>query len=60
MCPGLFLYHVTINKPYDLFSINARRIPKFMMDVEIHNLSLLDLKDLPQDTGWGKVPTPVF
>jgi hypothetical protein len=31
-----------------------------MMDVEIHNLSLLDLKDLPQDTGWGKVPTPVF
>lgn len=51
---------VIINKPYDLFSINAIRVPQFMLDVEIHNLSLLDLKDLPQDTGWGKVPTPVF
>lgn len=51
---------VTINMPYDLFSINAIRVPQFMLDVEIHNLSLLDLKDLPQDTGWGKVPTPVF
>lgn len=49
-----------INKPYDLFSINAKRVPQFMVDVEIHNLSLLDLRDLPQDTGWGTVPTPVF
>jgi hypothetical protein len=51
---------VTINTPYDLFSINAKREPQFMMDVEIHNLNILDLKDLPKDTGWGTVPTPVF
>ena len=51
---------VTIKKPYDLFSINARRVPQFMLDVEIHNMDLLDLKDLPPDTGWGKLPTPVF
>jgi protein-S-isoprenylcysteine O-methyltransferase Ste14 len=51
---------VPINKPYDMFSINANRLPMFMLDVEIHNLRLLDFKDLPQDTGWGSVPTPVF
>jgi protein-S-isoprenylcysteine O-methyltransferase Ste14 len=51
---------VPINKPYDLLSINAKRTPQFMMDVEIHNLELVGLKDLPQDTGWGTVPTPVF
>jgi protein-S-isoprenylcysteine O-methyltransferase Ste14 len=51
---------VPINKPYDMLSINANRIPLFMLDVEIHNLRLLDFRDLPQDTGWGSVPTPVF
>jgi hypothetical protein len=51
---------VQINKPYDMLSINASRIPLFMLDVEIHNLRLLDFRDLPQDTGWGSVPTPAF
>lgn len=51
---------VSINTPYDLFSINAKRTPLFMLDVEVHNLRPLELKDLPQDTGWGTVPTPVF
>jgi protein-S-isoprenylcysteine O-methyltransferase Ste14 len=51
---------VPVNRPYDLLSINAKRIPLFMLDVEIHNLEILDLKDLPKDTGWGTVPTPVF
>jgi protein-S-isoprenylcysteine O-methyltransferase Ste14 len=51
---------VPINRPYDLLSINAKRTPQFMMDVEMHNLSILDLKDLSQDTGWGAVPTPAF
>jgi protein-S-isoprenylcysteine O-methyltransferase Ste14 len=46
--------------PYDFFSINARRTPQFMADVDIHNLKLLNLKDLSQDTGWGKLPTPTF
>jgi protein-S-isoprenylcysteine O-methyltransferase Ste14 len=44
----------------DLFAINARRVPRFMLDVEIHGLTLLDLRDLPDSTGWGTVPTPVF
>jgi protein-S-isoprenylcysteine O-methyltransferase Ste14 len=51
---------VPMRKPSDIFSINARRIPVFMADVEIHSLTLLDFKVLPQDTGWGKVPTPIF
>lgn len=51
---------VSVNKPYDLLSISAKRTPQFMLDVEIHGLSLLELKDLPKDTGWGTVPTPVF
>jgi protein-S-isoprenylcysteine O-methyltransferase Ste14 len=56
----LKIQDVAVNKPYDLLSINAGREPQFMLDVEIHNLSLLDLKDLPKNTGWGTVPTPVF
>jgi protein-S-isoprenylcysteine O-methyltransferase Ste14 len=48
------------DRPSDLLCINARRVPLFMLDVEIHGLTLLALKDLPKDTGWGTVPTPVF
>lgn len=44
----------------DMFSINARRIPQFMIDIDIHELQLSDLKKLPGDTDWGTVPTPVF
>jgi hypothetical protein len=44
----------------DVFSINVRRIPQFMVDMDIHNMRLFDLKELPGDTGWGSVPTPVF
>jgi len=51
---------VRIDKPYDMLSINAKRTPQFMLDVEIHNLQILDIKTLPEDTGWGTVPTPVF
>ena len=50
----------TLKEPSDLFSINAKRIPVFLVDMEIHDLTLLDFKRLPQDTGWGKVPTPLF
>jgi hypothetical protein len=56
----LKVYDVPISKAFDLFSINAKRAPLFMLDVEIHTLSILDLRDLPKDTGWGMVPTPVF
>lgn len=51
---------VATNKPSDLLSINAKRTPQFMLDIEVHGLSLIELKDLPKDTGWGTVPTPVF
>lgn len=47
-------------KPYDAFSVNAVRVPRFMADIDIHNLDILDFKDLSQETGWGSVPTPVF
>ena len=46
--------------PYDFFSINARRMPQFMTDVDIHNLKVLELKDLSRGTGWGQLPTPTF
>jgi protein-S-isoprenylcysteine O-methyltransferase Ste14 len=56
----LKIENVSTGRPSDLLSINARRVPQFMLDVEIHGLTLLAVKDLPKDTGWGTVPTPVF
>ncbi len=49
-----------VKSPADIFSINALRVPQFMADVDVHNLKLLDVKDLPHGSGWGTVPTPVF
>lgn len=46
--------------PADLFAISARRTPIFMADVEIHNLTVQNVRTLPQQTGWGRVPTPSF
>jgi protein-S-isoprenylcysteine O-methyltransferase Ste14 len=46
--------------PADLFAINARRSPFFLADVDVHTLELRDVRDLPQETGWGRVPTPSF
>ena len=51
---------VEVKTPSDLFSINALRVPQFMVDIDVHNLKLLDIKDLPHGSGWGTVPTPVF
>jgi protein-S-isoprenylcysteine O-methyltransferase Ste14 len=56
----LKIENVSSGRPSDILSIDARRVPLFMVDVEIHGLSLLALKDLPKDTAWGTVPTPVF
>ncbi len=56
----LKISEVPIELPYDFFSIGAKREPIFMLDIEIHNLQILDFKDLPKDTGWGTVPTPTF
>lgn len=49
-----------VNTPSDRFSINALRVPQFMVDVDVHNLRLLDIQDLPRGSGWGAVPTPMF
>jgi protein-S-isoprenylcysteine O-methyltransferase Ste14 len=46
--------------PFDVFAINATRTPDFMMDVDVHELRILDIKTLPVETAWGKVPTPIF
>ena len=48
------------NDPSELFSINAKRLPVFMLDVDVHSLLVIEIKDLPADTGWGSVPTHVF
>jgi hypothetical protein len=46
--------------PSALFAINARRSPLFLADVDMHTLAVQTVRDLPQDTGWGRVPTPIF
>ena len=56
----LSIEDVKVNSPADLFSINALRVPQFMVDVDVHNLKLIDFKDLPHGSGWGTVPTPTF
>jgi protein-S-isoprenylcysteine O-methyltransferase Ste14 len=56
----LSIEDVKVNSPSDLFSINALRVPQFMADVDVHNLNLIDVKDLPHGSGWGTVPTPIF
>ncbi|HXY53581.1 MAG TPA: isoprenylcysteine carboxylmethyltransferase family protein [Nitrospirota bacterium] len=50
----------TVGSPYDFFSINTIRTPLFMADVDIHNVKLVQIKELSQETGWGKLPTPDF
>ncbi len=49
-----------VKKPADLFSINALRVPQFMVDVDVHNLRIIEVKELSHGSGWGSVPTPVF
>jgi hypothetical protein len=56
----LSIEDVDVKKPADLFSINALRVPQFMVDVEVHTLQIMEVKELPHGSGWGTVPTPVF
>jgi hypothetical protein len=46
--------------PAALFAINARRRPLFLADVDMHTLAVHTVRDLPGETGWGRVPTPSF
>lgn len=56
----LSIEDVPVKKTSDLFAINALRVPQFFVDVEVHDLKVLEVKDLPRGSGWGTVPTPVF
>jgi len=56
----LSIEDIPIKNPTDLFSINALRVPQFMVDVDVHSLKLMEVKDLPHGSGWGSVPTPTF
>ena len=56
----LKISNVAVTRPSDVFAINAARTPQFMIDVDVHQLKILDLKNLPVETAWGKVPTPAF
>ncbi len=46
--------------PFDVFGIGVRLSPEFMLDVDIHTLAIQNLTDLPKETAWANVPTPVF
>jgi hypothetical protein len=46
--------------PFGVFAIGAERSPQFMLDVNVHTLSVARLQDLPRQTAWANVPTPVF
>jgi protein-S-isoprenylcysteine O-methyltransferase Ste14 len=60
------LIFLRINSPQSsitpgfLFGINTNRTPMFFVDVDMHNLILIDIRSLGPDTGWGNVPTPMF
>jgi protein-S-isoprenylcysteine O-methyltransferase Ste14 len=56
----LSIEDVEVKTPSDLFSINALRVPQFMVDVDVHGVRLMEIKDLAHGSGWGTVPTPVF
>jgi len=56
----VFLRTDSVKSPSDVFSINAMRVPVFMADVEIHEARVISVTDLPEETGWGTVPTPLF
>jgi protein-S-isoprenylcysteine O-methyltransferase Ste14 len=56
----LSMEDVEVKSPSDLFAINALRVPQFMVDIDVHSLKVLDVKELPHGNGWGSVPTPIF
>jgi protein-S-isoprenylcysteine O-methyltransferase Ste14 len=52
--------NTSVAKASDAFAINATRTPAFMVDLDVHRLSVLDVRSLPTETAWGRVPTPAF
>jgi len=45
---------------YDDFDINAQHRPLFFVDVHMHTGQILQLTELHEGSGWGRVPTPTF
>jgi protein-S-isoprenylcysteine O-methyltransferase Ste14 len=56
----LSIEDVTVQATADFFTINALRVPQFMVDVDVHTTRLIEVKDLAHGSGWGTVPTPTF
>ena len=52
--------NVSVRNPPDVFAISATRTPAFMIDLDVHTLNVLNCKNLPAETAWGKIPTPAF
>jgi len=52
--------NVVVAEPTDVFAVNAVRTPDFMVDLDVHSLNIFDLRTLPVETAWGRVPTPAF
>src|SRR5579864_318582 len=52
--------NVAVAGPADVFAVNAVRTPDFMVDLDVHDLKVFELKALPVETAWGRVPTPAF
>jgi protein-S-isoprenylcysteine O-methyltransferase Ste14 len=52
--------NVAVVEATDVFAVNAVRTPDFMVDLDVHGLDIQDLKTLPVETAWGRVPTPAF
>jgi hypothetical protein len=52
--------NVVVAEPTDVFAVSAVRTPDFMVDLDVHGLNILDLRTLPLETAWGRVPTPAF
>jgi protein-S-isoprenylcysteine O-methyltransferase Ste14 len=52
--------NVAVAEPTDVFAVNAVRTPDFMVDLDVHGLNIQDVRTLPVETAWGRVPTPAF
>jgi hypothetical protein len=44
----------------DDFAIDVRRRPIVFADVHLHTGEVLQVKSIPEGSGWGLVPTPAF
>ncbi len=53
-------HHGDLSRRASLFAIDQERVPQFFVDLDMHSLTVLNLKDLGPGTGWGNVPTPMF